>query len=182
MKTLIWTPAIILSLFLMASCGSGKGDVLTQRIQYDVSLKAPESDLEWWVQNLEGPKREKLVQSIITTAQEGKLKVYDVMTNKVLNEQEIKDRGTRTELLTMQRAKEPYEDYDTLIRRELQLSDITRIRFLEEWYLNESNGKITKEILAICPLVESYTEAGVYRGHQPLFWLSYTKKFPLETK
>lgn len=178
----IQTIAGLLMVFLMVSCGNGKGDKLTERIQYDVTIKSPENDLEWWVQNLEGPKREKLVQAIIESARSGKLKVYDVMSNKALDEQQIKDQGTRTELLTLQRPNEPYEEYDTVIRRELQLSDITRLRFLEQWYLNESNGKISKEIIAVCPLVESYTEEGTYRGHRPLFWLSYNKKFPMEAK
>ncbi|MDD3742655.1 MAG: hypothetical protein PHX54_03425 [Lentimicrobiaceae bacterium] len=182
MKKSSLIPVIVIMGWLFTSCGSGKGDKLTERIQYDVTIKSPETDLEWWVQNLEGPKREKLVQAIINSARSGKVKVYDVMTNKLLDEQQIKERGARTELLTLQRAKEPYEEYDTVIRRELQLSDITRVRFLEQWFLNESNGKITKEVLAICPLVESYTEEGTYRGHQPLFWLSFKKSFPLETK
>ncbi|MBV2246490.1 MAG: hypothetical protein KUL83_04955 [Lentimicrobium sp.] len=182
MKKNILILAGIVMLFLMFSCGSGKGDKLTERIQYDVTIKSPEQNLEWWVQNLEGPKREKLVQAIINSARSGKVKVYDVMSNKELDEQQIKAQGTRTELLTLQRPQEPYEEYDTVIRRELQLSDITRLRFLEQWYLNEGNGKITKEVLAICPLVESYTEEGTYRGHQPLFWISYNKKFPLETR
>ncbi len=172
---------LMIALF-MSACGGGKGELLTQRIQYDVSVKSPESDLGWWVQNLEGPKRESLVKSIIASAYEGRVKVYDVMSNKELSASEVKERGTRTELLTLQRPFEPYENYDTLIIRELQLSDISRIRFLEEWYLNENSGKITKKVIAVCPLVESYTETGELRGFQPLFWLSYQRKFPLASR
>lgn len=172
----------ILSVLIFTSCGGKKGELLTERIQYDVTIKTPEVDLEWWVQNLEGPKREKLVQSIINTANAGKLKIYDVMTNKEMTVQELKERSARTELLTLQRSFAPYENYDTLVKRELQLSDITRLRFLEEWYLNRETGFITKKVIAICPLVESYTETGELRGYNPLFWLSYQKKFPLEAK
>lgn len=180
MKKLTLIFLLIFSGVLLISCGSGKGELLTERIQYDVTLKSPETDLAWWVQNLEGPKREKLVQAVITSAREGKVKVYDVMTNKQLSAGEILERGTRTELLTLQRPFEPYENYDTVIKRDLQLSDISRLRFLEEWYLNQDNGKITKKVIAVCPLVESYTETGELRGYQPLFWLSFVRKFPLE--
>lgn len=172
----------VLAILLVTACGNKKGELLTERIQYDVTIKTPEADLEWWVQNLEGPKREKLVQSIINTANSGKLKIFDVMTNKQMTVAELKERSVRTELLTLQRSYAPYENYDTLVKRELQLSDISRLRFLEEWYLNEDNGFITKKVIAICPLVESYTESGELRGYNPLFWLSFEKKFPLEAK
>ncbi|HPG32856.1 MAG: hypothetical protein H6541_01215 [Lentimicrobiaceae bacterium] len=174
--------AAALSLLIITSCGNNKGKLLTDRIQYDVTIKTPDVDLEWFVQNLEGPKREKLVQAIINTANSGKLKMYDVMTNKPMTPAELKERSTRKELITLQRAYAPYEDYDSIVSTELQLSDITRVRFLEEWYLNEKNGLITKKVIAICPLVESYTETGELRGYNPLFWLSFEKNFPLEAK
>jgi len=182
MKKTMFTLLAGISMLIITSCGPKKGELLTERIQYDVTIKTPEVDLEWWIQNLEGPKREKLVQAIITSANAGKLKIYDVMTNKPMTAAELKERSTRNELLTLQRPYSPYENYDTIVKKELQLSDITRLRFLEEWYLNQDNGRITKKVIAICPLVESYTETGELRGFNPLFWLSFEKKFPLEAK
>lgn len=170
----------MLSILIVTSCGNKKGELLTERIQYDVTIKTPETDLEWWVQNLEGPKREKLVQAIINSANAGKLKIYDVMTNKPIPVSELKERSIRMELITLQRPDPPYENYDSIVKKELQLSDISRLRFLEEWYLNEKTGAITKKVIAVCPLVESYTETGELRGYNPLFWLSFEKKFTLE--
>ncbi len=182
MKRLIFIALSLSGMVLLNACGGKKGELLTERIQYDVTIKTPETDLAWWVQNLEGPKREQFVQAVVESARKGKVKVYDVMTNRQITADEVMERGTRTELLTLQRPYEPFENYDTIIKRELQLSDITRMRFLEEWYLNRDNGKITKKVIAMCPLVESYTETGVLRGHQPLFWLSFVKRFPLEDR
>lgn len=173
---------LIILILILASCSRKEGEMLTERIQYDVTIKSPETDLAWWVQNLEGPKREKFVKALMESARSGKVKVYDVMSNKLLSAEEIGSKGTKTELLTLQRPYEPYETYDTLVTRELQLSDISRVRFLEQWQINPENGKIHKEVLAICPLVESYTETGELRGYMPLFWLSYEKNFPLEVK
>lgn len=182
MKKLLISGLALVSILIVTSCGNKKGDLLTERIQYDVTIKTPESDLEWWVQNLEGPKREKLVQAIINSANAGELKIYDVMTNKPLNLEELKKRSVRNELITLQRSYPPYENYDSIVVKELQMSDISRLRFLEEWYLNEKTGLITKKVIAVCPLVESYTETGELRGYNPLFWLTFEKKFPLETK
>ena len=182
MKKLIIYPFLLVLVALVVSCSNGKGELLSERIQYDVTIKTPEVDLAWFVQNLEGPKREKLIDALLETARSGKFKIYDVMTNKLMTNQEVLEVGTRTNLLILQRPYEPYEDYDTIVKRELQLSDISRMRFLEEWYMNEKNGFITKKVIAICPLLESYTETGELRGYQPLFWISYVKDFPLAGK
>ncbi len=169
--------SVIILIFL--ACNRKRGEVLTERIQYDVNIISPETDLEWWVQNLENNKREKLVKTIISASQSGKNKVYDVMTRKELSEKEIADRSKRKQLMTMTREDPPYEEYDTLIEYNIELSDISKVRFLEEWYLNEETGLVTKKVIGICPMLESYTEAGELRGHLPLYWISFVKKFPL---
>lgn len=182
MKKSLFICLAVLPVLVLNSCGNKKGEILTERIQYDVPVKTPETDLGWWVQNLEGPKREKLVQAIFTSANAGKLKIYDVMSNKQMTLEQLRERSVRTELLTLQRSYAPYENFDTIVKREVQLSDVSRLRFLEEWYLNEETGLITKKVVAVCPLVESYTETGELRGYNPLFWLSFARKFPLEAK
>lgn len=172
---------LILIGLTLTSCGK-KGSVLTERIQYDVTITSPERDLEWWVQNLDNNKRVDLVKAVMEAARSGKYKVYDVMTNQELTPEEIEKRGMRRELMTLQRDYPPYEQFDTLVVNKIELSDISRMRFLEEWYLNEDNGKVTKKVLAMCPMLESYTESGELRGHLPLFWISYEKRFPLANK
>lgn len=169
----------IATMFFSMSCGSKKGDILTERIQYDVTIISPEKDLDWWVQNLENNKRETLVKTIMDQSKNGKHKVYDVISFKELTPQEIEDRSHQRQLMTLQREYAPYEEYDTLVVREIDLSDISKVRFLEEWYLNEETGLVTKKVLAICPMLESYTESGELRGHLPLYWISFQKKFPL---
>lgn len=181
-KSIIYLFLVIVTALVVSCSNNNKGELLTERIQYDVTIKSPEVDLAWFVQNLEGPKREKLITAVMETARGGKFKIYDVMSNKPMTNEEVLEVGTRTDILTLQRHYEPYEDYDTIIKRELQLSDISRMRFLEEWYMNEKNGYITKKVIAICPLAESYTESGELRGYHPLFWISYVKDFPLENK
>ncbi|HLN53806.1 MAG TPA: hypothetical protein VK212_08865 [Lentimicrobium sp.] len=171
---------LILGIALItSSCGRDKGEVLTERIQYDVTIISPEKDLEWWVQNLESNKREKFIKTIMNASKSGEHKIYDVLTHKELTAEEIAQRGKRRELMTLQRENPPYEEYDTLVINDIELSDISKVRFLEEWYLNEETGLITKKVIAVCPMLESYTETGELRGHLPLFWISFVKKFPL---
>ncbi|MGE5381964.1 MAG: hypothetical protein ACM3PX_00905 [Omnitrophica WOR_2 bacterium] len=179
LKKLIVPICMIGLISISVSCIKRKGTKLTERIQYDVTITSPEKDLEWWVQNLESNKRETLVRTITSAAVSGKHKVYDVMTNKELTTKDIEERTKRRQLITLQREYAPYEDYDTLVVNNIELSDISKIRFLEEWYLNEETGLVTKNVIAICPMLESYTESGELRGYLPLYWVSFVKKFPL---
>ena len=182
MKKLIIYPLFAVLALIFISCSSNNGELLTERSQYGVSIKSPEVDLAWFVQNLEGLKREKLIYAVVEAARSGKFEVYDVMSNKLMTAEDVLAVGTRTNMLTLQRPYDPYDNYDTIVKQELQLSDISRMRFLEEWYMNEENGFVTKKVIAICPLLESYTETGELRGYQPLFWISYVKDFPLAGK
>lgn len=179
MKKLALPLFLIVTLFLSGACNRKRGTILTERIQYDVTIISPERDLEWWVQNLESNKREILVKTLIDAASDGEHKIYDVVTNEELTPQEIAERSKRKQLLTMQREYPPYEEYDTLVVNDIELSDISKVRFLEEWYLNEETGMVTKEVIAMCPMLESYTETGELRGHLPLYWVSFVKNFPL---
>ncbi len=182
MRRLVFIFFLPVVMVLAGSCGNKKGSVLTERIQYDVTITSPEKDLEWWVQNLENNKREIVVKSLVNVSKAGKNKVYDVLTYKEMTAEQIEERCKRKELMTLTRDYPPYEEFDTLVTNELQLSDITKIRFLEEWYLNEETGMITKKVIGMCPMLESYTESGELRGHLPLFWISYVKNFPLAAK
>ncbi len=178
MKRIGLVLCIPMLIIIIGAC-SKKGDKLTERIQYDVTIISPESDLDWWVQNLDNVKRETLVRSLMAAAKSGKHKVYDVMTFKEMTSEEIAEKGRQKELMTLSREYPPYAEYDTLVITEIDLSRISKVRFLEEWYLNEETGKITKKVVAMCPMLESYTETGELRGHLPLYWVSYVRKFPL---
>jgi hypothetical protein len=178
MKRAVELVFVLLIAIFISSCSS-KGDKLTDRIQYDVTIISPETDLDWWVQNLENNKRETLVKSLMAAAKSGDHKVYDVLTFKEMTQEEIAEKGIRRDLMTLLREYPPYAEYDTLIVSEIDLSDISKVRFLEEWYLNEETGKITKKVVAMCPMLESYTESGELRGHLPLYWVSFVRKFPL---
>jgi len=182
MKRMIFPCLLLAVIILSGACGKKKGPVLTERIQYDVTVTSPEKDLEWWIQNLDNNKREILVKSLIAASKSGKNKVYDVLTNKEMTPEQIEERCKQKELMTLTREYPPYEEFDSLVTNDLQLSDISKVRFLEEWYLNEETGLVTKKVIAMCPMLESYTESGELRGHLPLFWISYVKKFPLEGK
>jgi len=165
---------------LLYSCTSNKNSVLiTKRIQYDVQVRNSDPDAAWWVQNIVGPDREILVKSIMEAAYSGKIRGYDYF-NKPLTADEIRKIGTDTLFKTLQKKQPPYEEYDTLIISRLQFKDITMIRFLEEWYLDQETLEIEKKVLGIAPVVEKDYHGETYK--MPLFWLYMNDYHPEENK
>jgi hypothetical protein len=165
------------------SCSNGENsekNIVTKRIQYDVSIHNTEPDMDWWVQNLEGSSREKLVKDIITQVSDGKVKAYDFLSGKPFTAKEIQSMMKRVDTISVERSTPPYDLVDTLLVSEIRLSDITKIRFLEEWKMNEKTLAFTKKVAGICPMVERRSDSGELRGYKPLFWVFFDDKYPGE--
>ncbi len=170
-------------ILLLAACingdGSGK-NLVTKRIQYDVSIRNAEPDMDWWVQNIEGSSREKLVKDIMQQVTSGKVKAYNFLNMNPFTADEIKSMMKRTDTISVERSTPPYDLVDTVLVTEIRLSDITRLRFLEEWSMDEKTLAFTKKVAGICPLVERRTDSGELRGYKPLFWVFFDDKYPAE--
>ncbi|MCK5838986.1 MAG: hypothetical protein KAG99_04010, partial [Bacteroidales bacterium] len=95
-----------------------------------------------------------------------------------LTAEQVKSIGYRRDTLTFQRAYPPYELFDTIVEEKIEIRDITRFRFLEEWYFNDKTLEIEKKVLGIAPVVRRYDENGNLRGHMPLFWVYLDDRYP----
>ena len=183
MNKFILISLILFFLLIISSChkgGESGKNVVTKRIQYDVSIHNTDPDMDWWVQNIEGSSREKLVQDIINQVTNGDVKAYDFLSCKPFSAEEIKNIMKRVDSISVERATPPYDLVDTVLVTEIRLSDITKLRFLEEWSMNEKTLAISKKVLGICPLAERHTDSGELRGYKPLFWIFFDDKYPRE--
>ena len=126
---------LISGILLFSSCGDGKKEIIAEKIQYDVNIKSPDPGYDWWIQNLVGPEREKLVDYMIDGATSGKFQAYDYYNNP-LKPQEIVSMLSDTMILRLMETEPPYDYYDTTVIQTIEKSDILRIRFLEEWKIN----------------------------------------------
>ena len=170
-------------LMIISSChngGESGKNIVTKRIQYDVSIHNSDPDMDWWVQNIEGSSREKLVQDIIKQVNGGDVKAYDFLSYKPFSAEEIKNIMKRVDSISVERTTPPYDLVDTVLVTEIRLSDITKLRFLEEWSMNEKTLAISKKVLGICPLVERRTDSGELLGYKPLYWIFFDDKYPRE--
>jgi len=180
MNTNFLFAVLMLSASALTSCTGNKTEknIVTKRIQYDVTIRNPETDMDWWVQNIEGSNREKLLADIFRQVTDGKVKAYDFLSYTPFTSEEIRNMMKRTDSISVERSTPPYDLVDTLLVTEIRLSDITRLRFLEEWNMDEKSLVFSKKVAGICPLVERRTDSGELRGYKPLFWVFFDDKYP----
>lgn len=175
----------LLALFLFPACNNKKSTdnwVVTERIQYDVTIHNSEPDMDWWVQNLEGISREKLLADVFGQVSEGKVKAYEFSTVEPYTTDDIKKMMRRVDTISVERPVPPYDLVDTVMVTEIRISDVSRLRFLEEWQMNEKTLEITKKVAGICPMVERFSDSGELRGYKPLFWVFFDEKYPAALK
>lgn len=151
---------------------------VTERILYDVTIVNKDQDFDWWVQNIEGAQREKLLSDIFGAIESGKVQAYDYITNKPLSKKEIDALLKRTDTISFESPAPPYEIIDSVITTELNKKDIEKIRFLEEWYMDSSTLAFSKKVVGICPMIAKYGDNNEFRGYMPLFWIFFDEKYP----
>jgi len=166
-----------ISIAMLSSCNDrSSGDVtLATKIQYDVPVNNNDPQLDWWVNNIEGSRREPFLKRIMEAAENGEVKAFDYFNNPMSPEQ-VRSAGTDTIYRTFLRDYPPYEEYDTMIVSSITYRDIVKIRFMEEWTWDPETLEIEKKVLAIGPVL--YREVAGESFNQLLFWVSLDERFP----
>ncbi|MCF6170269.1 MAG: hypothetical protein L3J31_08110 [Bacteroidales bacterium] len=166
--------ALIILIVAVFSCQQGGKEVVTEKIQYDVNIKSPDPDYDWWIQNLPGPAREKLVETILNGAISGKFQAYDYYNNPI-TPAEVSSILSDTSVVRLTQVEPPYESYDSVIIYNIVQEDILRIRFLEEWKMNPEDLSFEKKIVGIAPVARRVVMN--MERWQPLFWIFPDKEF-----
>lgn len=166
---------LIVALLVGYSCQQSPKEKIAEKIQYDVNIKSPDPDYDWWIQNLPGPQREKFVNTIIDGAISGKFKSYDYFYVP-LTPNEVASILSDTSYFTLVEEEPPYTERDTMVVYNILREDIQRIRFLEEWYIDPENLSTEKKVLGIAPIARRIDITGTERW-QPLFWVFIDEGF-----
>ncbi len=165
----------ILAVVLVSCKQKPTKDIITKKIQYDVNIKSPDANWDWWIQNIVGPDREKLVDLIMDGALSGKFQAYDYFSDSI-SPAAIKWMLADTFYLTYKRSTPPYDEYDTTVIMKITRDDILRIRFLEEWSIDPNTMQFDKKVMGIGPVARRIDLSGTERW-QPLFWIYTDKDF-----
>ena len=161
----------LLIIFVLFSCSHKEEQTLiTKKIQYDVTITNTNPDYDPWIENIIPAKRTAFVQEIMDAAYSGKINVYDYFNNPI-SAAELQNLGVDTTYRTLTRTYPPYEEFDTVIVSRLNIRDINKIRFLEEWKMGETNFVFEKKVIGIAPVIDKFDSDGNFLGKQPLFWI-----------
>ncbi len=150
---------------------------ITERIQYDVPIKNPNNKKDWWINNIEPQLRISFLNKIMSAAYSGKMQIFDPFKIKMTGE-ELKSSLNYSDTVRIAQSEPPYEEHDTVIVHKFDINDIHSIRFLEEWKLIPSSLELTKRIIGICPIVNSYNSNNEFRGIRPVFWIYFDPNYP----
>jgi hypothetical protein len=185
MKKFVLGLFIFTELFLLSSCKNSAdmdgSTVITERIQYPVFIKSPyPEETDWWVENLEGAKREEFVNILLDAAFEGKVKVYDYLDNTLLTKSQIDNIAFRIDTMRILQSSPPYEELDTVIVQKIDRKDIHRITFLEEWRFDKDKFNMEKKVVGIAPALTVYGDSAIIKGFKPLFWIYLDEKYPIK--
>jgi hypothetical protein len=185
MKKVFFSFFLLSFLFLGNSCKNSSDKesklVITERIQYPVFIKCPYSEeTDWWIENLEGVKREKFVNLLLDAAFDGKVKVYDYLDNTLLSKAQVDNIACKRDTMKILQSSPPYDEIDTIVIQKLDRKDIHRVTFLEEWNFDEKDFKMDKKVVGIAPAETIYGDSAVIKGYKPLFWIYLDEKYPLE--
>ena len=183
MKKVVVCFLVLSFLFLGFSCKNSSDNdgktVITERIQYPVFIKSPyPEETDWWVENLEGIKREKFVNLLLDAAFDGKVKVYDYLDNTLLSKSQVDNIVCKTDTMKVVRSAPPYDEIDTVVMQKLDRKDIHRLTFMEEWYFDEKNFKMEKKVVGIAPAETVFDDSAHIKGYKPLFWIYLDEKYP----
>jgi hypothetical protein len=152
-------------------------NLISKRIQYDVTINNM-SKTEWWIDNIESSKRSRLINILFNTAYSGKSMLYDYF-NEPINADILKK-----ELNPVDTFKIPTADHsgDTTIitRRIVDSAAFKKLRFMEEWYLDDQTYNFTKKVKGINLLEEKVNMQGEFLGNSPLFWIYFDKRYPVK--
>jgi hypothetical protein len=177
MKTKLLTLVVLLSaLAFLASCNrKEKMEVLATKIQYDVPIYSDNPQLDWWVNNLEGSKRDPFVKRLIDAAEKGEVKAYDYF-NVPLTTAQVMSLRKDTIYQKLVREYPPYQEYDTMIIQATDYRDVVKIRFLEEWKWDPEKLTMEKKVLGIAPVTAKEYGGVIY--NRPLFWIYIDENYP----
>lgn len=184
-KIILFGLSLLALAFMVCSCKhTNETDdkdktILAERIQYDVLIKSPDPDLNWWVQNIEGSKRETFVKTILQLAYDGKVKAYNY-DNMLLTPLQVKNFDADTEKVSLPDATNPDKFHDTTIINRLDIQEITKVRFLEEWYLDEKKPGFDKKVVGVMLMKETLRDSTKF--NVPLFWIYFDDKYPAKLK
>ncbi len=118
---------------------------------------------------------------VMDALKEGSITAYDIsLTDEFLvplTYQEIKVRQIDTLHKVLTRPYPPYDEYDTVIFSEFDITAVKRVRIKEDWYFDKKRSQMMVRILGLCPVMIKEREGEEFT--EPLFWIYFPEARPI---
>ncbi len=165
---------IIVLIFIVIACKtnhSKDNKLITEKIQYDVLINNTEPDMDWWIQNIEGPKRDKFINLIFEAIKDNKLNIYN-LNGESTNLESVLSHLFAFDTIQLQKNGKKGQMIDTIfITNSFNQEKINQIRFREKWSFNENTLQIEKKVDAFCPVMQVENPEKDNKLTFPLFWI-----------
>lgn len=112
--------------------------------------------------------KKRLLDFIYDAAHSGNHEVYDYLTWNVLTQQDIRNIEMTSDTVLV-------ENYETgemetkVISDTIRKEDITKLYVWEDWYFNDTESHLSKNVKAVGLGVNAYDESGSVMGHRILY-------------
>jgi|AntAceMinimDraft_17_1070374.scaffolds.fasta_scaffold01963_1 gliding motility associated protien GldN len=120
--------------------------------------------------------RKSFMSVIMLGLKEGTITPYDIENDEFLTPltyEELFERLSSVDSVTLQRIEPPYDYFDTVIVKDFEPSLVKQVRLKEDWFFDKKRSVLDVRILGVCPVLEDYGENGEFRGYKPLFWVYF---------
>jgi gliding motility associated protien GldN len=120
--------------------------------------------------------RKSLMQILFSGIKENTITAYSTSDEEFLSRltpAEFSNSLVKMDTLRLQRNYEPYEEYDTIIPKIFNPSDVYLIRVKEDWFFDKQRSVMDVRIIGLCPIKEEMDDNGEFKGYKPLFWVYF---------
>lgn len=107
-----------------------------------------------------------VAQWLLSAIKKGKLKAVDALTGKTIAADKITAWKMPADTVAVYDSSRNVQGYK-LVQTEVNPERISRLRILQDWYMNYNTSMIVTKLLAVELLIEVYSESGLYIGYKP---------------
>ncbi|MCO5234405.1 MAG: gliding motility protein GldN [Chitinophagales bacterium] len=116
-----------------------------------------------------------LINILIDAVKSGEVPVFgandDDFKTPIKPEEALAMTGSTSDTVWVPDAMNPDILIPTVITKDFNFENVKQYRLKEMWYFNKQSSTMQVRILGIAPIMDDYSEEGVFRGTKALFWI-----------
>lgn len=116
-----------------------------------------------------------LINILLEAVKSGDVPVFgandDEFKNPINPEDALAMTGSSSDTIYIPDAMDPDILIPTVVTQDFNFDNVKQFRLKEIWYFNKQTSTLQVSIQGIAPIMDDYSEEGVFRGTKALFWI-----------